>query len=284
MLLGSLIALLTAASWSIAAVFYKKGEGELTAVEVNAVRCPASLAFLAIVAAAARVPIAVLWEPMVLAIVIVATLLALVAGDTLYLLSIKKVGVALATAASYTYPAFTAALSAWLIGERVGLAVAVGTAMVVMGVWLLCRDEGDAGEGGPVAGVAIGLAAAVTWAAGITAFRYVLFSCDPLGLALVRMIVLTALLAPVIPEALAKAGPQGMLYLSAGGMLGLGLGGVLFYAALALIGAARASTITAATPLFSALLSMALLKERLGGIQLLGIALISAGVALVSAD
>lgn len=281
-LIGVLASLSAALTWSIAAIFYKKGELGLNSFESNALRCILPLATL--------IPVAIYINGLgflkvdlqVLTYTFIATIVALLIGDTFYLSSIEMAGVSIAVSASYTFPIFTSIIAYFFLGEEVTSFTFIGVILTVLGIWLLSYENKQKTSSNLRRGVVFAVLASVFWASGISLYRYILFNYDPFSLTVLRMIILTLLLTPVLIKALRKASRENIIYLNIGGFFALALGGILLYYGLDLIGAARTSTISSVTPLFSVILAIVLLKEKLTLMQGLGIASITTGLMLVS--
>ena len=139
--LGLLLAAATAAAWGLEAVLTAVAAEGTTTLAVNAVRVPAAALFSLSVAlrrpGAFDVAQRVLRNRRMLWWLILASLLSWVAASTLYVESIKQVGVALTSTIGATAPLYAAPLSALLLRERPTPLIAVGTLLAVAGVILV---------------------------------------------------------------------------------------------------------------------------------------------------
>ncbi|RLG60483.1 hypothetical protein DRN86_02400 [Candidatus Geothermarchaeota archaeon] len=279
---GILVSIAAALSWSVAALFYKKGELGLSSFESNALRCILPLFSLTLMEvyfhglSFLNINLANVLS------ILFATLLTLVIGDSLYLLSIRYLGVSLAVSTSYTFPVFTSILAFLFLGEFLPQTAYIGVLLTVCGIWLL-NYKGEKGVRKSKIGFLTALLTSLCWAAGITAFRHILFDMNPLDLTTWRMIILTLILSPFLVKAIRKASFKNAIYLNLGGFFGLMLGGIFLHYGLDWIGAARTSTISSITPLFSTILAVVILKEKIRLWQWLGIASITLGLMLVTA-
>jgi len=130
------------------------------------------------------------------------------------------------------------------------------------------------------------LACALAWAVAVIFMRKSGESLAPLPLNLFKMLLALALFVPTL---LALEGPDwpamstsALALTFVSGFLGIAVGDTLYYRALNAIGASR---IAIAQTLYSPcviLLSVAFLGERLSVVQVLGVALVLAGIGLVS--
>lgn len=186
-------------------------------------------------------------------------------------------------------PAVVALLSWLFLKERIGARIWAAIACGAAGIGLLAAARGDAGAGGEYA-----------WLGNLLVFGSVL--CE--GLYAVIGKKLTAALSPKRISAIinlwgfALMTPMG-LYLALGfdfGAVGVGSWLLLLFYALAasvwtvwlwmtglkVVPAARAGVFSVLLPVAAALVGVAVLGERLGGIQLLAFALALAGVLLAT--
>ncbi len=186
-------------------------------------------------------------------------------------------------------PAVVALLSWLFLKERIGARIWAAIACGAAGIGLLASARGDAGTGGEYA-----------WLGNLLVFGSVL--CE--GLYAVIGKKLTAALSPKRISAIinlwgfALMTPMG-LYLALGfdfGAVGAGSWLLLLFYALAasvwtvwlwmtglkVVPAARAGVFSVLLPVAAALVGVAALGERLGGIQLLAFALALAGVLLAT--
>lgn len=199
----------------------------------------------------------------------------------LFFLGLEYMTAGLVAIVFYTYPAFVVLLAVVAVGERVSRPTVVALVLALGGVGLVVGADP---AGASRTGVAIMVAAAVTYAAYITASRAVLETTDSL--------VLTA---HVLPAAgltfLVGGGAAGELAIpSAPGawaiLVGLAVLGTAipvfsFFAGLARIGASRAGIVSTAEPLVTVALGVALLAEPLTVPTLVGGGLIVTAVVLL---
>ena len=196
---------------------------------------------------------------------------------------------AVATALIYSAPAFVA-LGAWpLFGERVTAPQRLAIAVTICGCALVAGITDPAALVRSGAGLALGLASGVSFAA------YTLLGkgAGRLGLhdtLVVLFVIFSIAAAALCAWGLIETGPallhpsldtHGWILLL-GGALGPTLGGYLcFTASLTILSAPVASLFTALEPPITAVLAMPLLGRHMGGPQWLGATLIVGGVLLM---
>lgn len=141
-MIGELAALGAAICWTVSAVLYKEALLRVEPIPANIVRCVCtsmvSVAFLAVMG-----KFGVLMALPVYAAVLasVSGIVGLGLGDTLYMVSLKLIGVARAVPVTCTYPLFNLLLAVFFQGETVTLYVVLGTFAIFFGVWLLSREK-----------------------------------------------------------------------------------------------------------------------------------------------
>jgi drug/metabolite transporter (DMT)-like permease len=181
-----------------------------------------------------------------------------------------------------TLPFLTAALTWVVLGEAWTRARLVSLAVVAIGIVLLALDTfGD--HPGAWKGDLLFLCASATWAAYTILLR--LWRVPAMQATLVAALWPALVYLPVwwvaLPSNLAAVSFGAALWqLAYQGAFAVILSGLLFTRAVATIGAARTTTITALTPALAALVAWPLLGEPLGWAGLAGVALVSAGIVI----
>ena len=294
-MIGELAALGAAISWTISAMSYAKALQKARPVSANIVRlactCGLLLLFLAVVG---RFGVLMDLPLNTVLLACLSGVIGLGLGDTLYMLSLKSVGVATAVPISCTYPLFNLLWAVFLVGEPVTLTVVLGAVVIFFGIWLLS-------QGGRMAnvhtqkkvltrGVIAALAAAVLWSVSITMINIAVKETPDLDHALaintfrIMGIAVTLLaLSPLIDRNLGflKMQKKTLVLLIVGGIVALGLG--WFFLAYSFIGTleSRAVPISSTTPLFSTLAAIVLLREKVTSKSVLGSAMVVVGIFLI---
>lgn len=104
----------------------------------------------------------------------VSSIIGVAVGDTLYFWSMTKVGTARALPLSSTYPLFTWAIAVPLLGEKITWGAIAGTALVLVGVYLLSPKIDSASHADAHAnriGTVAALTAAALWAVATTILK-----------------------------------------------------------------------------------------------------------------
>jgi DME family drug/metabolite transporter len=212
-----------------------------------------------------------------------ASALAVAAYQLSFFEGVARAGVAVGTILAIgSAPAF-AGLLAWLaLGERPGGRWIAATAVAVAGIALLALP--DAAAPRETLALLLPLAAGASYAVYATATKRLLASADNVAVAAVSFGGGAVLLIPVLVSADMRwlADPRGI-----GAVLWLGLGAtalayLLFTRALTRLPVSHGATLSLAEPLTASLLGVIVLGERLGPAQLLGAALVAAGLTILA--
>jgi DME family drug/metabolite transporter len=219
-------------------------------------------------------------------------------GDTLYMMSLKLIGVARAVPITCTYPLFSLLWAVLLIGEPITLAVILGAATIVFGIWLL-RQEADAGTAETkkkilIKGVAYALATAVMWSVSITMIDMAVTlpetsSLDhALAINTIRVTAIAVSLlvsAPIIDRDLGflKMQRKTLVALVFGGIVALGLGWFLLTYSFINTLESQAVPISSTTPLFSTLSGIVFLHEKVTARNAVGSIMVVVGIFLIFA-
>jgi len=286
LMLGALIALFTALSWALAGMLYRKAIVDVEdPLATNWFRAPLALIFtfmLSLYTGEARELPLVFQGGFGLAWIMLATTLAIVLGDTFYLIGLRDAGLSIGYPVSYVYPLYASLLAVALLGERITLGLAMGLTLALTGVWAASfnppRSLGDRGR--VVRGVLAAIATGICWGLGAIVYKVAVYTVKPINVNLVKLAYLIAIAAPFAWRARFKIARKSLLSAFLGGLMGLGVGDWLFYTGLSLIGVVKMVTLTTASPLISIFLAKLFLHEGAGIRQGLGALLIAAGVAI----
>ncbi len=298
---GELAGLASALVWACNSTLLRWLAPRADVVVLNALRCAiATLLLFAALLALGRVDalddLPVRGTLLLLASVVVGVGL----GDSLYFHALRLVGVARAQPISMSYPLFTTMLAITLLGEQLSWGALAGIVLVVLGVSLVATAQvrvpaSTAAVSGKRLmltgrelrwGAALALAAGLCWAIGTSLLRPALEGVDLWIATTVRMLG-----AAVVPQLYAarhmpavrrvardsRAFAVGVLWLGVGTAVSLSL----FLVSVAHAGAARASALSSAAPLFGVPLAALLLREPVGWRLALGAAITVGGVWLL---
>jgi len=296
-MMGELAALGAAICWTVSAIMYKKALFKAKPVSANIVRllCT-SIILVACLAIIGRFGVLMNLPAYAVVLACVSGIIGLGFGDTLYMMSLKLIGVARAVPITCVYPLFNLLWAVFLVGEPITLSVVLGAATIVFGIWLL-RQETDVGTAEMekkilVKGVAYALATAVMWSVSITMIDMAVTlpetsSLDhALAINTIRVTAIAVSLlisAPIIDRdfGFLKMQRKTLVALIFGGIVALGLG--WFFLTYSFINTleSRAVPISSTTPLFSTLSGIVFLHEKVTARNAVGSIMIVVGIFLI---
>ena len=294
-MIGELAALGAAISWTVSALLYGKALQEAKPLSANIIRLTATGVFLIVLLAVlGKFSVLASLRTDILILAGVSGIIGLGIGDTLYMVSLKSIGVSRAVPITCTYPLFTILWAIFLVGESVTLSVILGASAIVFGIWLLSREKnsgnGDAEKKSLSKGVAIALATAIIWSIGITMINIAVNEAPDLdhayALNIMRVITAAVLMtaaSPIIDKNLGftRIGRKNVIALITGGIVALGVGWFLLTYSFIYTLEAQAVPISSTTPLFSTFIGATLLREKLTTKGALGSIIIVFGVFLI---
>lgn len=295
MMIGELAALGAAISWTISAMLYGKALQQTKPISANIVRLSCTSAVLLIVLAVTAgfgVSTSIGLDMSVLAAI--SGIVGLGLGDTLYMVSLKLIGVARAVPITCTYPLFNLLWAVFLAGEKLTFSLILGALIIFLGIWLLSHEkESDVGRGkGKLSlwGLAAAMATAILWSISITMMGIAVKATPSINDALVintiRTTTIAALLLALSPmidrqHNFLKMKKGTIATLTVAGIVALGIGWFLLAYSLVEISEPRAVPISSTTPLFSMLAGVILLRERITLRNALGSVIVVAGIFLI---
>jgi DME family drug/metabolite transporter len=296
-LLGELAALGAAICWTVSAIVYKEALFKTKPISANIVRLVCtSIILVACLAIIGKFGVLTTLPMYAFVLTCVSGVVGLGFGDTLYMMSLKLIGVARAVPITCTYPLFSLLWAVFLIGEPITLAVILGAATIVFGIWLL-RQETDAGTAETekkilIKGVAYALATAVMWSVSITMIDMAVTlpetsSLDhALAINTIRVTAIAVSLlvsAPIVDRDLGflKMQRKTLVALVFGGIVALGLGWFLLTYSFINTLESQAVPISSTTPLFSTLSGIVFLHEKVTTRNAVGSIMIVVGIFLI---
>ena len=297
-MIGELAALGAAVCWTVSAVLYKEALSRAKPISANIVRCACTsillVAFLTIVG-----KIGVLTELPVHAVVlaVISGIIGLGLGDTMYMVSLKRLGVARAVPITCTYPLFSLLLMVFLQGETVTLHVVLGAVMIVFGIWLLSRKEKRTGTSELqkkflVTGVTSALATAIIWAVSITMIDMAVNLPETgnldhaLAVNTLRVSAVTVFLIATAPitdrkYSFLKMQRRTVFTLVSGGIVALALGWFFLTYSFLHTSGSQAVPISSTTPLFATVSGIVFLHEHVTTKDVIGSIIIVVGIFLI---
>lgn len=294
-MLGEFAALGAAISWTVSALLYGKALQETKPVSANIVRLTLTSAFLLVfLGVTCMLGVLTSLPGSVVVLAGVSGIVGLGLGDTLYMVSLKMIGVARAVPVTCTYPLFGLLWVALLTGEPITWSVAFGAVVIVLGIWLLSLDGGRDASGSEKKilgkGLAVALVTALLWSVSIALMGLAVQETpnlrDALAINTVRVLTIAVCFgatAPLVDRGLGflKMRKRTVVALVSGGIVALGIG--WFFLAYSFIDTlqSRAVPISSTTPLFSTLAGVLFLHEKVNVKSVMGSIIIVAGIFII---
>lgn len=284
---GVIAALVSAASWALGSVLWRRVGGGLSAYSMNFIKgiigCVYLFAAVLVVGAGEVDARAVFY-------LAVSGIVGISIGDTFFFAALLNIGPRLTSLMGTLTPVFTALVAVVALAERPGSAVWAGILLVCAGVaWVLAtKTYGDNIVRDKRKGVICGVMSVLCTVIGIILAKKALADVSAIQASLVRMLFATAGLLfwgtvtrnlrawvrPLADVALLKK-------LSLIMVLGTFGGFFLSLYSLKLIDAAVASSLISTTPLFVIPVAALLLKEKMSARAVLGAGVAVGGVVLI---
>ena len=296
-MMGELAALGAAICWTVSAILYKEALLKTKPVSANIVRLVCtSIILVACLAIIGKFGVLMNLPAYAVVLACVSGIIGLGFGDTLYMMSLKLIGVARAVPITCVYPLFNLLWAVFLVEEPITLSVILGAVTIVFGIWLL-RQETDVGRAETekkilVKGVAYALATAVMWSVSITMIDMAVTlpetsSLDhALAINTIRVAAIAVSLlvsAPIIDRGFGflKMQRKTLAALIFGGIVALGLGWFFLTYSFTNTSESRAVPISSTTPLFSTLSGIVFLHEKVTARNAVGSIMIVVGIFLI---
>lgn len=278
---GPLLVLGAATLWGTTGTAQALGPEGISPTTVSVVRM-AGGATLVLYAMVRRrsVPLRSMWGwPLVAAIASMAI------SQPLFFSGVDRTGVAVGTVVTIGSGPILAGVMAWLVrGETVGFRWVLATSISVAGAVVLVSG-GDAAGIDPT-GVGLNLAAGLAWAVYLTAAKSLLDHHPPVFVAGLVFTGAAILLSPglLIADASWILTGRGLLVVGWLAVVATAFSYILFAHGLKGTPVAIAATLILAEPVTAAVLGMTVLDEPARATTIVGIALVSAGLLMLSRD
>jgi DME family drug/metabolite transporter len=296
-MIGELAALGAALSWTISAILYKSALQNTKPISANIARLAStSLILIGCLALIGKFGILTNLPSYAVLLACVSGIIGLGVGDTLYMMSLKFMGVGRAVPITCTYPLFSLLWAVFLLGEPITFATLVGAVIIVIGIWLLGKaNETSKAETQSkilVKGVLSALATAMAWSVSITMIdmAVTLPETGTLDNALaINTLRTTATavsllaLSPIVDRnhGFLKMQRKTCATMILGGIVALGLGWFLLAFSFINTSDVRAIPISSTTPLFSTLSAIAFLREQVTLRSAIGSVVVVVGIFLI---
>jgi drug/metabolite transporter (DMT)-like permease len=287
---GEICAIMAALCWALGASLYKTAIQDMNSLQFNLIRSiPAAIYAFLIIFLLGKWSSLLNLDFNTIAIMGISSLLVLVAGDTLYFIGLRTIGVTKAVPITYSYSILVVILSVILLEEAITLLLILGTITIVTGVWLVANKALDQTQksGSSIIGVLASLGTLLCWGFGVILFKIILKNNDPYILTAGRMLFLLPTLAilSIIPyrkkSPIKKLTKTQLSLALLSGLMALGIGDTLLYLSLGTTNINIVAPLTSITPIFSAVIAILFLGEKASKKTIIATLLVTAGTTLL---
>ena len=283
-MIGELYALAAAVCWSAAAIFYKKGigAGAIPAVLIRTFFAMVFILTLYLLIRGGRFEFTL----MGFAFLNLGGLLRLIFGGAAYMKGLENISISRFVPILFTFPLLTILLSILFLKEKIHPEVVAGTVLIILGIWILSREHNTGNEKNIKLGISFALLAAFLYAFSIVATKTGLNDVDPFQSVLISMPLPFAMLYLYYSfnngaRTILRFKKEAYILLGLGGIAGMGFGSYFFFVSLTLIGASKATSLSAITPFLSSIIALVTLKEKLTLTLILGTMATVAGIIVI---
>jgi len=279
-MLGEALAIITAIAWALTTVLSAEALKKVDPVRSNAIKTFASTISMAPIAlATGELNSLSSIDLESLFLVILAAIIGFGIGDTLLFKSIILIGASRAYTISYVSPLFTMIMAVIFLKEPFLLKYLIGTVLVVISLIIISSGESENYGRINLKGFITALACALCWAIGTILVALGLKGINVILANTIRFSVLSLFLFLFSkPRRKWKIARKDLALLSASGILGMVLGGITFLFSIQLIGASRATPLSASSPVWTSIISSIALKEKVTLKLLLSSIIVTLGI------
>lgn len=292
---GEAGALLTAAVWAVSITMLTVQVKRAGSLSVNALRSVAAVIFVVVLVPFAGAIDELRDMSAATAVSMVGSgVLATGIGDTLFFVAIPLMGISRALPISNAvYPLLTLLVAALWLDEEVTSMVLLGTALIVLGVWLLIQEEPAVDSStAPVlrrwqTGLVLLAFACLCWALATTWLRAGSGDLNAVSASTLRLggstvVVVVAAFATGARRELSQSARRDLGLIALAGIIGIGIGSLLYVYSVQEAGAGKTAVLTSTVPLFSLPLAVIYLREKVTPRVIVGTVLCVAGIWFVT--
>ncbi|KYH40817.1 MAG: permease [Candidatus Bathyarchaeota archaeon B26-2] len=288
-MLGEFLAVLTALLWAVSTILSARALRDMNPIRANMLRTLFSALTMPFISLALGEfnEISNI-DPVSLLFVIVAAIIGFGLGDTFLFKSMTMIGVSRSYTIAYTYPLFTILIAVPTLRESLLPTHLLGAVAITLGVILVTSGESGDREGEAknvnLWGVLAALANALLWAVGTVLVAVGLREMSATLANTLRFpLLFLFLLVLSKPKGKWNLNHKSLAAIALSGLLGMVIGGITFLLSVQMIGASRATALSATSPLWASIMSSLLLRERVTARLLSASTLVVLGVYVLTA-
>jgi len=290
-LLGQICAVLTALSWAIAVVCYRKVRHEVSSLSLNIFKTTFALLLFLITFLFLDLPLTPNHlSQMDLLILAVSGFFGITLADWTYLAGLKRLGAQFSAIVSTSYSPIAIGLAFFLFSERIGVIGSFGAGLVILGITLgyLQNRLRIPNQRDLWSGVFYGLATEVMMVSAVLSIRDILRAGPLMWIITFRFLVGAVLSFPFLFSKKALINlkestfhKSNFFWMSLGSFFGPYLATIFWLAGFQLAPATKVAVLNQLSTVFIFILSGIFLKEPLSFFRILAMALAVIGALLV---
>ena len=290
-LYGTVAGLIGAMLYAFSIVVYRSQKGEIRPLAISATKMWVALPFMALLMLLPFVPSPFLLPFETVVLLALSIIIGAVIGDTLYLTSQERIGVAYAFPIAMSFPILTYALTISFLGESLILSRLTGVIIAVLGVIVIssehnkATDESSQFKKWDIVGILLAVLTSILYAVGTTILQVGVTDVDPITGNFVRVLSGSILFAPMFMVARYKGMPlptkRATKFVVVAAFFGMAIGSLLYVMGVKYAGATIMSVLGSTAPLFAIPVSIFFLKEKVTRLAGIGVLLTIVGVVLV---
>jgi drug/metabolite transporter (DMT)-like permease len=286
---GEAIGLFCGFIWALNGIITRTQSHKVSPMLMNAIRCgSAGLCFWIALALTSSTAVYGLLSGREWGLLIGSVLIGVTIGDTLYLWSIREIGISRTMALVGVVPLTTLVFEHVLLGRPFPARFVLGCFLVVGGVVCLSLkskfEKQEDAIGRLWMGALLSLSAAVLWGLSTVMIKPAIAQLTPIEANSVRMPIVALFLFSVHRFSGARAVDaswKAIAIVAMTGVLGMGLGSYFFLMAIDMIGPAKTAVLASVAPVFGMVMAVSFLKEPVTARVAAGVFLCVGGVWLV---
>jgi DME family drug/metabolite transporter len=285
-ILGEITAILSSLAAAVSAITLAKALNEINPIHSNFIKT--------LVSSVIMFPIAFITGEMsniftidisIFFLIILSAVIGFGIGDTLLYKSVTLIGVSKSYTIANSSPLFTMIFAVIFLGEQFRTAYLIGTILILASVIIIFSEKYINQRKTSLKNYSYAIITALTWSIGIIIFSFGIRSINILLANALRFSFASFFLFLLShPNKKWKIDKRNLILLSVSGITGLLLGNWLFSLSILIVGASKATSLSASSPVWTALMSHMILKEKVTYRLLLSSINVVIGIYFLSID
>jgi drug/metabolite transporter (DMT)-like permease len=285
-ILGTAIGLVVAFLWALSVSIFDSQSGKIKPIAITAFKVWFALGVISVIVVWQMQTVLFLMPFESLLFLVISSAIGKVGGDTLYLASQEKIGVAYAFPIMNTFPIITYIFAIIFLGELLLPFRFIGIIIAIIGVTLITNEQSRKNKTQISSidrlGIPLVFIATILYAISTIMLEIGVSEVNPIYANFIRMITASVFFVPIFLSARYHGMPQPTWHVTriilVGAFAGTAVGSLLYVFAVKLVGATLVTVMTSLSPLFALAISIVYMKEGVSRKAGIGIILSILGV------